>query len=63
MYQIVKTINTPDERTVVITLSEPSAPFLATLAMFSAAILPEKAVTELGEAFGDQARSAPAHFA
>ena len=52
MYQIMADISAPDDRTVVIRLSEPSAPFLATLAMFSAAILPEKAVTELGEEFG-----------
>jgi peptide/nickel transport system substrate-binding protein len=52
IYQIMAEINAPDDRTVVIRLSEPSAPFLATLAMFSAAILPEKAVTELGEEFG-----------
>ena len=52
MYQIMAAISAPDERTLVIRLSEPSAPFLATLAMFSASILPEKAVTEQGEAFG-----------
>ena len=52
IYQIMAEINAPDDRTVVIRLSEPSAPFLATLAMFSAAILPEKAVTDLGEEFG-----------
>ena len=52
MYQIVADISAPDDRTVVIRLTEPSAPFLATLAMFSAAILPEKAVTQLGQEFG-----------
>ena len=52
MYQIMVDISAPDDRTVVIRLREPSAPFLATLAMFSAAILPEKAISELGEAFG-----------
>jgi peptide/nickel transport system substrate-binding protein len=52
MYQIMADISAPDDRTVVIRLTEPSAPFLATLAMFAAAILPEKAVTELGEDFG-----------
>ena len=51
MYQIMADISAPDERTVVIRLSEPSAPFLATLAMFSASILPEQAVTERGADF------------
>jgi peptide/nickel transport system substrate-binding protein len=54
VYQIMKSIEAPDERTVVVTLSEPSTPFLATLAMFAAAIVPEKAVTELGEGFSEQ---------
>jgi peptide/nickel transport system substrate-binding protein len=54
VYQIMQSIEAPDDRTVVITLSEPSTPFLATLAMFAAAIVPEKAVTELGEAFSEQ---------
>jgi peptide/nickel transport system substrate-binding protein len=53
VYQIMKSIEAPDDRTVVITLAEPSSPFLATLAMFAAAILPEKVVTELGEDFSD----------
>ena len=54
IYQIIKSVEAPDDRTVVITLSEPSAPFLATLAMFAAAVLPEHAVTELGEQFSEQ---------
>jgi peptide/nickel transport system substrate-binding protein len=53
VYQIMTSIEAPDDRTVVITLSEPSTPFLATLAMFAAAIVPEHAVTELGEAFSE----------
>lgn len=53
MFSVMKSIETPDERTVVITLNQPSAPFLAGLAMFSAAILPEKAVQELGDEFGN----------
>ena len=52
IYKIMESVTAPDERTVVITLSAPSSPFLATLAMFSAAIVPEKAVSELGEGFG-----------
>jgi peptide/nickel transport system substrate-binding protein len=53
MFSIVKSIETPDDRTVVITLNQPSAPFLASLAMFSAAVLPEKAVAAAGEEFGN----------
>jgi peptide/nickel transport system substrate-binding protein len=60
MFQIVKDIIAPDDRTVVITLAQPSAPFLATLAMFAAAIVPERAVTELGEEFGTKPVSAGA---
>jgi peptide/nickel transport system substrate-binding protein len=52
-YQIVKAIDTPDERTVVITLSEPAAPFLASLAMFAASILPQKVVEAQGDAFAE----------
>ena len=51
MYQIIKSVDAVDDKTVAITLNEPSAPFLATLAMFSAAIVPEHAVTELGDDF------------
>ncbi len=53
VYQIIKSVEAPDDHTVVITLSEPSAPFLATLAMFAAAIVPEKVVTERGESFSE----------
>lgn len=52
MYKVVKSIDTPDDKTVVITLNEPSAPFLSTLAMFSASVVPQKAVTERGADFG-----------
>jgi peptide/nickel transport system substrate-binding protein len=52
MYKVVKSIDTPDAKTVVITLTEPSAPFLSTLAMFSASVVPQKAVTERGADFG-----------
>ena len=52
IYQIMEEISAPDDRSVVIRLSEPSTPFLATLAMFAAAIVPEQAVTALGEEFG-----------
>ncbi|MGH9204691.1 MAG: ABC transporter substrate-binding protein, partial [Vicinamibacterales bacterium] len=52
MYKVVKSIDTPDDKTVVITLNESSAPFLSTLAMFSASVVPQKAVTERGADFG-----------
>src|SRR5690606_23659824 len=52
MFSVMKSVEAPDDRTVVVTLNQPSAPFLAAMAMFSAAILPEKAVTEAGEEFG-----------
>ena len=52
-YQIIQAIDTPDERTVIITLSEPAAPFLASIAMFAASILPQKVVEEQGEAFAE----------
>ena len=54
MFQIMDEISAPDDRTVVVRLSEPSTPFLAMLAMFAAAIVPEAAVTERGEAFGTE---------
>ncbi len=44
MYSPMKTIETPDDRTVVITLSQPTAPFITFIAMFAAAILPEDQV-------------------
>lgn len=52
MYQIIETITAPDDRHVEISLSEPSAPFLSTMAMFSASILPEAAVKARGAKFG-----------
>jgi peptide/nickel transport system substrate-binding protein len=53
MYKVIKSIDTPDDKTVVITLNEPSAPFLSTLAMFAASIVPEKVVKAKGADFGN----------
>jgi len=52
MYKIIPDIETPDDRTVVVKLDEPSAPFLSTLAMFAASVVPEKAVKAEGADFG-----------
>jgi peptide/nickel transport system substrate-binding protein len=41
MYSPMTSIETPDDRTVVITLAKPTAPFITYLAMLAAAILPE----------------------
>jgi len=48
-YKIIKDIQTPDARTVVITLNGPSAPFLSTLAMPGASIVSKAAMESLGE--------------
>ena len=52
-YQTIEAIDTPDERTVIVNLSEPAAPFLASVAMFAASILPQKVVEEQGDAFAE----------
>jgi peptide/nickel transport system substrate-binding protein len=52
MFTDIDTIDTPDDRTLVINLKQRSAPFLAALAMFSAAVLPEKTLKERGDDFG-----------
>jgi peptide/nickel transport system substrate-binding protein len=54
MFADIDTIDIPDDRTVVINMKQKSAPFLAALAMFSAAILPEKALKEHGQEFGSK---------
>jgi peptide/nickel transport system substrate-binding protein len=43
-YAPIASIATPDDRTIVITLSRPTAPFLASLALYAAAILPQESV-------------------
>ncbi len=52
MYGIVAAIETPDDATVIVHLNEPSAPFLSTLAMFAASVVPEAAVKAEGADFG-----------
>ena len=52
MFSVLGNIDTPDDRTVVVTLKQQSAPALAAFAMFSAAILPQQVVEERGEDFG-----------
>jgi peptide/nickel transport system substrate-binding protein len=55
LYKIIKTAEAKDDRTMVVTLSQPSAPFLASLAMPGASVLSEKAVTAAGEeAYGEK---------
>ena len=54
MFIDIDTIDTPDDRTLVINLKQRSAPFLAALAMFSAAVLPEKVLKERGDDFGSK---------
>ena len=53
MFSVMKSVEAPDDRTVVVTLNQPSAPFLAAMAMFAAAVLPEAAVSAAGEGFGN----------
>jgi peptide/nickel transport system substrate-binding protein len=44
LYAPIKSIGAPDDRSVIITLHQPMAPLLATLALYAAAVLPEDAV-------------------
>jgi peptide/nickel transport system substrate-binding protein len=44
LYAPMMSIDIPDDRTVIITLDQPTASFLAALALYSAAVLPEDAV-------------------
>lgn len=53
LYQVISDIQTPDDRTVVLTLSNPYTPLMSSLAMFAASIVPEHAVAEKGDAFGE----------
>jgi peptide/nickel transport system substrate-binding protein len=53
MFSVIAGIETPDDRTVAVTLNQQSAPAMAGFAMFSAAVLPEAAVNAAGEEFGN----------
>ena len=53
-YKIIADMQTPDPRTLVVTLSGPSAPFLSTLAMPGASIISKAAMEGMGqEAFAE----------
>jgi len=52
MFQVIKSIDTPDPKTVVIHLDHASAPFMSVLAVFSASIVPEDVVKARGDDFG-----------
>jgi peptide/nickel transport system substrate-binding protein len=51
-YSNIAAVEATDDRTVTVTLTEPSAPFLATLSMIMAAIVPEAVAGPMGEEFG-----------
>ncbi|QPC43031.1 ABC transporter substrate-binding protein [Kaustia mangrovi] len=48
-YQVIENIATPDPKTLVVTLKEASAPFLASLAMPGASIISKAGMEEMGE--------------
>ncbi|MFT4150019.1 MAG: ABC transporter substrate-binding protein [Paracoccaceae bacterium] len=53
-YKIIKDMQTPDAKTLVITLTGPSAPFLSTLAMPGASIVSKAAMEKGEEAFAEK---------
>lgn len=53
-YSVVKDAVATDAKTLVVTLNQPTAPFLATLAMPGISILPEKAVSADEAAFAER---------
>lgn len=53
-YKIVDTATAADPKTLVVKLTGPSAPFLASLALPNVSVLPKKVIEEMGEdAFGE----------
>ncbi len=54
-YQIIESMETPDPQTLVVKLSGPSAPFMASLAMPGASILSKAGMEEMGaEAYAER---------
>lgn len=54
-YQIIESMETPDPQTLVVKLSGPSAPFMASLAMPGASILSKAGMEEIGaEAYAER---------
>ena len=53
LYTVMTDATARDDKTVVLTLSEPAPAFLSTLAMFASSIVPEAAVTAAGDKFGE----------
>lgn len=48
-YKVIKTAEAKDDKTLVVTLNQPTAPFLATLAMPGVSVVSKKAVETIGE--------------
>ena len=49
MFQVIETVEAVDEKTVVFTLEYPAAPFLGSVEMFNAGIVPKAAVEAMGD--------------
>jgi peptide/nickel transport system substrate-binding protein len=54
LFTVMADATAPDDRTVVLTLSQPAPAFMSTLAMFAASIVPQHAVEAEGEQFGEK---------
>jgi peptide/nickel transport system substrate-binding protein len=54
LFQAMKKVSAPDATTIKITLTEPSAPFLSSLAIFAASIVPKSTYASDREAFGNK---------
>jgi peptide/nickel transport system substrate-binding protein len=48
-FQVIDTVKAKDAKTVVFTLKHPAAPFLSSVEIFNAAIVPKAVVTKLGD--------------
>jgi len=53
LYTVMTDAEAPDDKTVVLTLENPTPAFMSSLAMFAASIVPEHAVTAAAGAFGE----------